>query len=198
MQEGLQFLDRVFKKLPRSGSSFQFEHWNFGGRPTDEGVGMLNVAGIDPDRLIARVMDVGSYVGNVDHVIESRVISDTRFTPPAQVRFYQRVDVPLLAKIHHELVLVDAGTMNGFRVAWWYLLEPETLKLSSKDAARSQYNFGAWIAGQGQVGYALSSAPVRDDVGFLKWKALTAGADVAAGKVVKANIECMCRWASRG
>lgn len=197
MQEGLQFLDRVMKKLPSSTSSFHFEHWDFGGRPTSEGVGVLAAPGVDPERLIARVMDVGRYVGNVDHVQESRVIADPRFTPPAQVRFYQRVDVPLLAKIHHELVLVDGGTVNGFRVAWWYLLEPETMKLSNKDAARSQYNLGAWIAGKGMVGYALSSAPVRDDVGFLKWKALTAGADVAAGKVVKANIECMIRWAGR-
>ena len=47
------------------------------------------------------------------------------------------------------------------------------------------------------VGYALSSAPRRDDVGFLKWKALTTGADVAASRVIKDNIAAMARWAAR-
>ena len=51
--------------------------------------------------------------------------------------------------------------------------------------------------GNGTLGYALSSAPRRDDVGFLKFKALTSGADAAASRVVKSNIEGMARWASR-
>ena len=64
-------------------------------------------------------------------------------------------------------------------------------------AFRSDYNHGAWFVAPGVVGYALGSAPKRDDVGFLKWKALTSGADVAASRVVKANIEGMARWAAR-
>ena len=55
----------------------------------------------------------------------------------------------------------------------------------------------AVFAAPGLVGYALGSAPKREDVGFLKWKALTTGADVAASKVVKTNIEGMARWAAR-
>lgn len=195
--EVLTVLDRVFKKLPKSTSGFHFEHWPYGGRPTDEGVGLLAVPGVDADKVIARAMDVDRYVGNVEHVVECRSIKDPRFVPPEKVRFYQRVNVPLLAEIQHELVLVNAGEMNGFKVAYWYMLDQETQALNPKQAARSAYNMGAWIAGNGMVGYALASAPVRDDVNFLKWKALTTGADVAASKVVRANIEGMVRWAQR-
>lgn len=195
--EALAFLDRVFKKIPRTTSGFVFEHWPYGGRPTDEGVGLLAVPGVDPEKLIRRVMDVDRYVGNVEHVVECRAVKDARFEAPKAVRFFQKVNVPMLAEIQHELVLVDHGELNGFRVAYWYLLETETMALSNKVAARSAYNMGAWMAAPGLVGYALASAPVRDDVGFLKWKALTAGADVAASKVVRANIEGMARWAAK-
>jgi hypothetical protein len=34
-------------------------------------------------------------------------------------------------------------------------------------------------------------------VGFLKWKALTSGADAAASRVLRANVEGMARWAAR-
>ena len=47
------------------------------------------------------------------------------------------------------------------------------------------------------VGYALASAPKKQDVGRLKFAALTKGADAAASKVLKANIEGMARWAAR-
>jgi hypothetical protein len=47
------------------------------------------------------------------------------------------------------------------------------------------------------LGYAFGSAPKRDDVGFLKWKALTSGADAAAGRVLRANIEGMARWSNK-
>ena len=66
-----------------------------------------------------------------------------------------------------------------------------------KTGARSEYNVGAWLIGNGTLGYALSSAPRRDDVGFLKFKALTSGADAAASRVVKSNIEGMARWAAK-
>ena len=122
--------------------------------------------------------------------------SDGRFASPA-VRFYQRLDLPLLGAIHHELVLFDLGVRNGYRVAAWSVLRAETDALSTRDGFRSDYNHGAWLAAPGVVGYALGSAPKRDDVGFLKWKALTSGADAAASRVVKANIEGMAKWAAR-
>ena len=55
----------------------------------------------------------------------------------------------------------------------------------------------AQVAAPGRLGYALGSAPRRDDVGFLKFKAMTAGADAAATRVLRANIEGLGRWAAR-
>jgi hypothetical protein len=49
----------------------------------------------------------------------------------------------------------------------------------------------------GIVGYALSSAPAKEDVGMLKYAAMTKGADASAPQVVKANIEGMARWSQR-
>jgi len=196
--EAQDFLERVFKKLPSASiTSYQFQHWSFGGKPTDEGFGLTPIPGVDPERLIARVMDVDRYVGNVDHVSECRSVPDARFSRPEKVRFYQKVTIPVIGSVQHELVLVDAGTLHGYRVAYWYQLQPETDALNGKAAARSQYNVGAWLAAPGVVGYALSSAPRRSDVNFLQWQALTTGANVAAPKVVRENIEGMARWASR-
>lgn len=192
------FVGRVLSHLPsRPPTSYVFEHWSHGGRPTDEGFGLLPVPGADPEKLMAAIFAVDQYVGNVEHVAECRSIADARFAPPAAVRFYQRLDLPVLGGIHHELVLHDLGTRQGYRVAAWDVLRTETDALSPKVGLRSDYNVGAWLLAPGLVGYALASAPKRDDVGFLKWKALTTGADVAASRVVKANIEGMARWAAR-
>ncbi|MEZ4235503.1 MAG: hypothetical protein R3F59_04940 [Myxococcota bacterium] len=198
MEEHEAFVERVFAHLPDpTPSSWTFAHWNQGGRPTDEGFGLLPVAGADPDKIVAAVMDVDHYQGNVEHVAECRSVPDPRFAAPAHVRFYQRVDLPMLGAVHHELVLHDLGTRNGWRVASWSVLRAETDALSPKQAFRSDYNHGAWIAKPGLVGYALGSAPKREDVGFVKWKVLTSGADVAASRVVRSNIEGMARWAAR-
>ena len=191
------FVDRVFAKLPASSSRFVFQHWNHGGRPTDEGFGLCPVPGVDPDALVAAVLAVDEYVGNVEHVAECRSIPDARFEPPAAVRCYQRIEIPVLGAVHHELAIHDLGERDGWRVAAWHLLRAETDALSRKKGFRSDYNQGCWLIKPGVLGYALASAPKRDDVGFLKWKALTKGADAAAGRVVKANIEGMAAWAKR-
>ena len=49
----------------------------------------------------------------------------------------------------------------------------------------------------GVVGYALSSSPRKDDVGRLKFAALTKGADAGAARMVRANIEGMVAWSRR-
>lgn len=198
MSEHEQFVERVLKHLPRTApSAFTFAHWSHAGRPTEEGFGVMPIPGLDPKKLVDAVMDVDHYVGNVEHVAVCRSVKDARFAPPDHVRFYQKVDLPVLGSIHHELVLHRLGEKNGYVVAAWDVLRAETDALSSKEAFRSDYNHGAWFAAPGVVGYALGSAPKRDDVGFLKWKALTSGADVAASRVVKANLEGMARWAAR-
>lgn len=196
--EVLAFLDRVLLRFPAATpTSFQFFHWNHAGRPTDEGFGIMPVPGLDPAKVMAAVMDLDHYVGNVEHVAVSRTIADPRFVPPEKVRFYQKVEIPVLGGIQLEAALHRLGERRGYQVAAWELLKPETEMLSPKVAARSDYNLGAWFAAPGVIGYALATAPKREDVGLLKWKALTAGADAAAGRVLQGNLEGMARWAAR-
>ena len=196
--EAKAFVDRVVPHLPRSApSSFTWKSWKYGGRPTAEGFGIMPIAGVDPAKIADAVMDIDSYVGNVEHVAESRSIADDRFVQPDAVRFYQRVDIPLLGAVHHELVLHRLGERNGYTIMAWDVLRAETDALSAKKGFRSDYNQGAWFAAPGVLGYALASAPKRGDVGFLKRKALTKGADAAASRVLKANLEGMAAWAAR-
>jgi len=198
MGEHEQFVERVVARLASTPpTAFTFQHWSFAGRPTDETFALMPVSGADPDKLLAAVMDVDHYVGNVDHVVESRSIADPRYASPDHVRFYQRVNIPLLGAVHHELVLHRLGPRNGYAIAAWELLAPETDKLDAKKGIRSDHNVGAWLVAPGVVGYCLASTPKRDDVGFIKWKALTTGAGLTASVVLKNNIEGMARWAAR-
>ena len=163
--------------------------WRHAGRPTKEGVGVLPSAGVDVEAFAARVMDLDHYKGNIDFVDECRAVADDRYQAPAAVRFYQRVKVPVLGSLHHELVLQDRGERDGWRVLAWDLLEAETDRLDSKKGARSEYNVGAWMIRPDAVGYALSSCPRKGDVGRLKYAALTRGADAGVHKVLQGNIE---------
>jgi hypothetical protein len=193
------FLERVLKRVGgrRTVREYVFQHWREPGKPTDETVGLLPVPGVDAERFLDRVMDVDGYLSNIGYVVESRVIPDPLYRPPEKVRFYQRVKIPVLGEVHQENVLERRGELGGFEVASWYMLERETEALGGKRAIRSQYSDGAWLVGEGVVGYALSTAPRRDDVGLIKWKALTTGANLTASKVIRENIEAMARWAER-
>jgi len=191
------FVDRVFARLPRDPATFEFLHWNHDGRPTEEGFGLQPVSDVDPERFVAAVLDVDGYVGNVDHVKECRTVPDDRFDGTTEKRFYQRLEIPMLGAIHHELGIADLGERDGYRVVAWDVLRDETDALSPKQGFRSDYNQGAWIVKPGYVGYALSSAPKRDDVGFLKWQALTRGANAAASTVVKGAISGMVALSKR-
>ncbi len=188
------FLDRMFRNLPSARGRFVFNAWKHAGRPTQEGVGILPMAGVDVGRMVARIMDVAQYRGNIDYVQESRVV---RAISDTQVQFYQRIKVPVLAEIQMELVLTDHGERDGWRVLGWHQVDDATARLNARRGARSAYNVGGWLIKPGAVGYALSSAPRKEDVGRLKFAALTKGADAGAAKVVKANIEGMVRWSRR-
>ncbi len=191
------FLNDIFARLPaQTVSEYTFQSWERPGRPTSEGFGLAPIS-VNPEKVITRVMDVDHYVGNIDYVAECRTIQDPAYSPPQSVRFYQRVDVPMLGAVQHELVLVDGGTRNGYRYAYWYLLEGPTNALDTSVGARSDYSMGAWVAGNGMLGYALSNAPIRDDVSWAKWQAMTTGADLTAKPVVLANIEGLAAWANR-
>jgi hypothetical protein len=94
------FLDRVLSRLPASPpTAFTATQWAHGGRPTDEGFAILPIPGLDPAKAIDAVMDVDHYVGNLDHVATCRSINDPRFVAPEKVRFYQRVEIPMLGAV---------------------------------------------------------------------------------------------------
>jgi hypothetical protein len=193
-----EFVGRVLEKVPDSGADvrgYQFQHWNWEGKSTQEAVGIKATAGVDPRQVIARVMDVDRYPGNLAHVEVCRSKQDADFSPPQMVRFHQVVSVPGVAKVQHELVLVDAGTVKGYRLAYWYLLKEQTKSLDPRVAARSDFNIGAWLAAPGVVGYALSSWPKRDDVNAFQWLSMTTGANAFAKKIVESNIDGMTAWA---
>ena len=199
-KEVQEFLDRVFEQVPDGGSGatgYRFQNWKQEGKPTDEAIGLKAVVGVTPDELIARVMDVQGYKANVAHVEECRSVSDPAFQPPRKARFFQIISVPGIAKVQQELVLVDAGTVKGYRIAYWYLLKDKTQSLDTKVAARSEFNIGAWLAAPGVVGYALSSWPVRADVNRLQWLSLTSGANALAKKVIEGNIDGLVEWAKK-
>ena len=135
-----EFLGRVLEELPEGGAGvtgYQFRHWEREGKPTHEALGIKAIPGVDPREVIARVMDVDGYEGNIAHVEACRSVRDPAPEPPESVHFFQRVSVPGVAKVQQELVLVDAGTIKGYRVAYWYLLGPETEALDPK-AGRTQ------------------------------------------------------------
>ena len=187
------FLDRVFQHLPKPPiRHYEFRSWNISEYPTNEGVGMLPVQGLDPDNFIKHVMDVDHYVGNLGFVVDNH--SESMDASGAKVRFYQRLKLPVIGAIQHKLELVDGGERDGYRFAYWTMLEDETAALDPKKGARSAYNNGAWLIGHDAVGYALSSGPRREDVGRLTWLALTKGANATAKPTVKQNIEGMVRW----
>ncbi len=199
-EEVRAFLGRVLESLPEGGAGvtgYRFQHWKVADKPTHEAVGLKAVPGVGPEAVIARVMDVDHYPENVPHVKACEARRDPAYVRPAKVRFTQVVGVPGVAKVQQELVLVDAGTLRGYRVAYWYLLKPETNALDPKAGARSEFSVGAWLAAPGVVGYALSSWPRREDVNALQWASLTSGADVLARKVIEGNIDSLAGWAAK-
>lgn len=193
------FLSRVFAHVPATLSQdYTFSAWQVTGQPTEEGFGILRVADtLDPEALIRRVMDVDHYTQNLGHVLDSHAIADARFHPPSTVRFYMLVNIPMINQVQQDLVLVDGGTRGGYRVAYWYDLQPETTNLDPSKGARVSYSVGMWLFNEHCIGYALSNAPRREDVSSFDWAALTTGADVMASSVVKDNINAMVKWSKR-
>jgi hypothetical protein len=191
------FLDRVLRDLPPAGSrveGYRFLSWEQPGRPTRAALGVKAVPGLDPDALIARVMDVDGYEGRISHVLASRSRPAPGDSPDAPVRFYQQVQVPGIARVQQEAILRDLGTIRGYRVACWSLLPEQTEALDPRGGARSAFNVGAWLAAPGVVGYALSSGPRRSDVNTLQWFSLTTGADALARPIAEQTIDDMASW----
>ena len=193
------FLDRVLEEAPAPGPSirgYRFHHWQCAGSPTQAAFGIKALPGLDPEAAIARILDLDHYEGRVDNVESCRALPDP--PPPATggVPFHQVVAVPGIAKVQHVSVLVDAGTIRGYRVAYWYLLPDETNALDPKTAAQSASNIGAWLAAPGVLGYALHTCPRREDVNALQWVSLTTGADGLAERVIERNLDGLAAWAN--
>ncbi len=72
-------------------------------------------------------------------------------------------------------MLVDAGTFQGYRIAFWYLLKDETA--AARSQGRRPRLRGLQRRGladrAGVVGYALNSWPRRADVNLIQWETLT-------------------------
>lgn len=193
-----KFMEEIFKRVPSTlTKDFTPIFWQTEGNPTKEGIGLLKTSGADVDELARLVMDVDHYVGNLDYVLTCRSKADARFTRPSSVRFYQLVNIPMVNRVQHELVLKDGGTRNGYRVVYWHHLGPETAALKPEEGARSEYSVGVWLLSPNAVGYGLSNAPVRGDLSDGDWGALTTGADLIASRVVKENIKGLLAWAAR-
>lgn len=174
----------------------RFSHatWRFESRPTSEAVGVLAHPDTDIESMVTHILDVENYPDNVRYVeaidlIERRSDSD--------VTYVQHMNLPLIGRIQVQIHLSDFGERDGFRIVAWDQDDEATEALDKKHGARTHYNLGAWLLRTDAVGYALSTAPRKSDVGTLKYLAMTKGADATATEVLKINIEGMIAWAHR-
>ena len=114
---------------------------------------------------------------------------------PARCRFFQAISVPKVADVQQELKLVDAGTIKGYRVAYWYLLKDETDALDPKRGVRS-FQRRCVAYRPRVVGYAFSSAPSRrrecPSVGLPNLRLQRPRQEIVEG-----NIDDMATWAMR-
>lgn len=190
-----EFLDRVWDRLDGlEPGKFSVVSWRFAKRPTNEAVGRLPGVSIDVDTVARCVMDVQGYLTNVRYVDDITIVDQPG---PDEVTYLQRVNLPALGKIQTVLRLRDLGELQGYRAIVWEQVDDATAALNAKEGARTAYNLGAWLLQPDHVLYSLSSAPVKDDVGSLKFAVMTKGADAIASETLKGNIEGMLAWAKR-
>ncbi len=187
------FLGRVLeqmKEMPRD--KFSGSSWRFEGRPTSEGVGLKPGVSVDVDKVAACVLNVEQYPRNVRYVEETTVgekTSDSDFT------YVQRMKLPALGGVQCSLHIEDLGERDGYRVIAWNQDDAGTEALDKKNGARTAYNLGAWLIKPDEVAYALAAAPLKKDVGSIKYAIMTKGADATANTVLSANIDSMIEWA---
>ena len=188
------FLDRVMPHLAKLPTDkFNHTSWRFENRPTSEGVGILP-AQVNLDIMAGCILDAEHYPENVRYV-ESVEIVDRQ--SPTDVSYIQRMSLPVLGKMQVQIDLAEIPSRDGWRIIAWDQNDAGTEDLDKKQGARTAYNLGAWLLRDDAIAYALSSAPVKKDVGTLKYMAMTKGADAMASDVLKQNIEGMIAWAER-
>jgi hypothetical protein len=189
-----EFIGRVLTHVATlSREKFNSTTWRFENRPTVEGVGLKPHAVTVED--VARcILDVERYPDEV-RFVESTQIIDRR--SETDVTYIQRMNLPVLGRVQVQINLADYGVWEDYQVIAWDQDDEGTFALDRSRGFRTEYNLGAWLLTPDSVSYALSSAPLKSDVGTLKYLALTKGADVTAGEVIRQNIEAMIGWAER-
>ena len=189
------FLSRVMERLPdMSRDKFTSQSWRFEGRPTGEGLGLKPGVDVDPAAVIARIMDVADYPGNVKYVDETFVAKQTA----TAVTYTQKMKLPGIGGVQVVLTMKDLGTRDGYRVVAWQQDDAATEALDKKHGgARTEYNLGAWLVSETEVAYALSASPLKSDLGSLKYALMTKGSDATTGTVLATNIDSMIAWSQR-
>ena len=189
------FLSRVNEHLPGlSRDKFSNDSWRYQDRPTSEGLGLKPGVSVDPEKVVACILDVEAYKENVKYVEEVTVTE----RGDNYVIYTQKVKLPVLGGLQFSIKLEDLGEINGYRVVGWNQDDALTEALDKKHGgARTEYNLGAWLVKPDEVAYALSAVPLKKDVGSLKYAVMTKGADATASSVLSENIDAMIEWANR-
>lgn len=195
MEKAEEFLSRVMERIPNLPTDkFGSESWRYDGRPTSEGVGLKPVDGVDVDKLARCILNVEAYPDNVQYVEHTEVISRNSDT---DVLYIQRMKLPALGGIQVALHLADLGERDGWRVVAWEQDDERTMALDKKQGARTEYNLGAWLIKPDGVAYSLSAAPIKKDIGSIKYALMTKGGDATVGTVLKTNIDGMVAWGEK-
>lgn len=190
-----EFLSRVSEHLAGlKRDKYNSTSWRYEDRPTGEGLGLKPGVSVDPEAMVARIMDAGEYAGNVKYVEET----DISEQGDDYVIYTQKVKLPALGGIQFVINLQDLGTRDGYRIVGWEQIDDLTMELDKKHGgARTEYNLGAWLVKEDEVAYSLSAAPLKSDVGTLKYKVMTKGADATVSSVLSDNIDSMIAWSQR-
>ena len=189
------FLSRVMEHLPElKRDKFNSVSWRYEGRPTGEAIGLKPGIDVDPEAVVARILDVEHYPGNVQYVDKTIVEKQTK----KSVTYTQKMKLPAIGGVQVVLTMKDLGTLDGYRVVAWKQEDAATEALDKKDGgARTEYNLGAWLVKADEVAYALSAAPLKKDLGSIKYALMTKGSDATTGPVLSSNIDSMVAWSQR-
>ncbi len=190
------FLMRVMQHLPAmSRDKFSTVSWRFEGRPTSEGLGLKPGVDLDVDKVAACILNVEAYAANLRFVQSCEItnrIADSDFV------YTQKMKLPVIGGVQVSLHMEDLGERDGYRVVAWDQDDASTQALNPKQGgARTQYSLGAWLIKPDELAYSLSSAPLKKDVGSIKYAIMTKGADATAGAALSTTIDAMIAWSQR-
>jgi hypothetical protein len=106
--------------------------------------------------------------------------------------------LPAIGGIQVALHLEDLGERDGYRVVAWNQDNEQTEALNPKQGgARTAYNLGAWLIKPTELAYALSAAPIKKDVGSIKYTLMIKGSEATATTALSSNIDALIAWSHR-